>query len=1267
MANETTQPQKGNIDYNTQPPKDTTIPLTSNTLENKNKNKTPLQNDSSSLTYNILPRNNTQLLSESVESSEDEEYVTPSKEPYENKYIKLTTIDALDFLSTTDEFDTTYSDAILNIIHKSTNLALLFCLVSSALAAFISRSGNNLGFWFLYLSWTKFYFSCTLFWIYHLHRLNSASLSLKDAINIAKKVAMGISISQFIYQLLTNNVEVDKNPLIYASSAISFPFFVLFEEILYAYQKENKIKQALLKEERANSQKSVYKAIDRFSERKGLYLRTISDQLRQTTDLATDTLKQLTPLHFLSKPHEQLSACSISFPTSSINAIHNILKDINYISTHLGTLSLLLFSEQVSQGISQMRREFDIGEIIQQVGDVLAGDACNAKVELVIYHVEYGLNHLNVIGDEAAFRHSLLDLLKCIIDGANPGDCIELGLQIRLSSEPDSHGSRTINPHDKVTCTIKITHHPGGNTGSKESKRNNMFPNANLTHKILSFLGAELKVGEGLEIIVELEAGSPLAPPNVPNVNEESLRRYPHLRITGEPSIGELIKTSQNMKGQRVALHATSKSHFAQHITSCLTTWSTDISHVPIGGEEEFETPRSETPSPLENEINDSDVTLEERKNSDLPPNFIIVDDDIDTLKQQLTQLKKVPFQLNAMSTVAKRQVQAPNLSSRTTAVIHFTSLANYKPVKDAVQYIISSATSPFNLPQVLVIPKPAGPRRFLAALHTTINRIVVDPVYMPIATSPMSPGQQFTNGIDLNANPMENVISDSGITESPGNYFPPDARPDTSSPMSKPSTPNIPLSPRPGGGVIVVPKNVSRSSDKNVIIKVGSPGKNVPFQNTGPLSPGVNKSPSNGGSPNSGCSPQQVQPSTPSSTSIQNQPSPQPRKKPKKKPITDNVIPPVNVLIVEDNPINQAILSTFMKKKMIKYECASNGQEAVEKWQKGGFHLVLMDIQLPVMDGIEATKKIRSLEKSQKIGVFPSTPSSASQTPIYETPVNQTPPSTPDLGLIPVIIVALTASSLPSDRTNALAAGCNDFLTKPVSLVWLERKIQEWGCMQALIDFDGWKRWKRDGEEALKEKRTEMTTIIGPGGNKSKAVNFGGSVKLSKSVKLKQRQNSQAEENNLTSENTTVTSRSILVTEVFPSNSLDSTKDKKMNTLPSTTPTLPNGNSPAGTVTPPPIVIKPSTPQSNNSPKICPIFTNNNMKNNLINNNNSLTITTDTSTPPMANTTNESSSQPSTPLSTSDPQKTVRKRGNTVSLTNGVNMNVDQNGNSLM
>ncbi|PKI82581.1 Two-component response regulator SSK1p [Malassezia vespertilionis] len=141
--------------------------------------------------------------------------------------------------------------------------------------------------------------------------------------------------------------------------------------------------------------------------------------------------------------------------------------------------------------------------------------------------------------------------------------------------------------------------------------------------------------------------------------------------------------------------------------------------------------------------------------------------------------------------------------------------------------------------------------------------------------------------------------------------------------------------------------------------------------------------------------------------------------------------LPPVKVLIVEDNVINQRILSMFLRKKHIKYEIAKDGREAIEKWREGDFHLILMDIQLPVLDGIAATKEIRRLETLARSTSY-----------MERTPVPRHS----------VIIVALTASVLDSDRVAALAAGCNDYLNKPVSLTWLQRKILEWGSMQYLL-----------------------------------------------------------------------------------------------------------------------------------------------------------------------------------------------------------------------
>ena len=181
------------------------------------------------------------------------------------------------------------------------------------------------------------------------------------------------------------------------------------------------------------------------------------------------------------------------------------------------------------------------------------------------------------------------------------------------------------------------------------------------------------------------------------------------------------------------------------------------------------------------------------------------------------------------------------------------------------------------------------------------------------------------------------------------------------------------------------------------------------------------------------------------------------------------------------------------MKRLKVRWQTAMNGRDAVTKWRTGGFHLVLMDIQLPVMNGLDATKEIRRLERVNNIGVFggESAASAASPTTSTSDEAATTKPapvaendqlSNTILFKSPVIIVALTASSLQSDRHEALAAGCNDFLTKvritsllsstscllglsntsqPVNFVWLERKVREWGCMQALIDFDGWRKWK--------------------------------------------------------------------------------------------------------------------------------------------------------------------------------------------------------------
>ena len=101
-------------------------------------------------------------------------------------------------------------------------------------------------------------------------------------------------------------------------------------------------------------------------------------------------------------------------------------------------------------------------------------------------------------------------------------------------------------------------------------------------------------------------------------------------------------------------------------------------------------------------------------------------------------------------------------------------------------------------------------------------------------------------------------------------------------------------------------------------------------------------------------------------------------------------------ILVAEDNDSN-FILMTYILKKYYQYDRAKNGQEAVEMAGRTDYDIVLMDIKMPVMDGLEATKKIKEMH-----------------------------PNLP--------IIALTANAFDSDRQLAFDAGCDDFLSKPVS-----------------------------------------------------------------------------------------------------------------------------------------------------------------------------------------------------------------------------------------
>jgi CheY-like chemotaxis protein len=117
-------------------------------------------------------------------------------------------------------------------------------------------------------------------------------------------------------------------------------------------------------------------------------------------------------------------------------------------------------------------------------------------------------------------------------------------------------------------------------------------------------------------------------------------------------------------------------------------------------------------------------------------------------------------------------------------------------------------------------------------------------------------------------------------------------------------------------------------------------------------------------------------------------------------------------VLLVEDNRVNQLVAVGMLGRIGCAVETAATGREAVERFAPGRYDLVLMDCQMPDMDGFEATAAIRALEAG-----------GASHTPI----------------------VALTANAIEGDRDQCLAAGMDDYLAKPFRLSELRRIVTRW------------------------------------------------------------------------------------------------------------------------------------------------------------------------------------------------------------------------------
>jgi CheY-like chemotaxis protein len=113
--------------------------------------------------------------------------------------------------------------------------------------------------------------------------------------------------------------------------------------------------------------------------------------------------------------------------------------------------------------------------------------------------------------------------------------------------------------------------------------------------------------------------------------------------------------------------------------------------------------------------------------------------------------------------------------------------------------------------------------------------------------------------------------------------------------------------------------------------------------------------------------------------------------------------------LLAEDNAANIATFTSYLEAKGYRILLATDGQQAINFAKAERPDLILMDIQMPIMDGLEATKQIRL-----------------------------------DPSLVNIPIIALTALAMEGDRERCLAAGANEYLTKPIKLRQLNTTIQQ-------------------------------------------------------------------------------------------------------------------------------------------------------------------------------------------------------------------------------
>ena len=393
---------------------------------------------------------------------------------------------------------------------------------------------------------------------------------------------------------------------------------------------------------------------------------------------------------------------------------------------------------------------------------------------------------------------------------------VEIGLQLLTPDslpDPLASNSPQVPENGPLTGVFEVTHKPYTTEGETETPTPNF--QMKTLQRLLSYINGRLDSTTTTggasynRLSLQLQRGFPVLEPKIISEEDESTRQpFPNLRLAREPTLEELAFFAEKLKGLKATFYASSKSSFAHHLTSYLTAWGMDVSHIPTDGcPIQVDTPPSKPqPSCPDRDgpmlPNSSDASLDQPvpalpANGTLQscyPSFIIIDDDVAALQARLLESRMqtlrapTPVRFKRPHLVPGQRTRStpsvPRAPTKTTptdslVILHFTNLANFKVVKDIMQASFLWSTPSMDvLPEVIVVPKPAGPRRFLTALYTAITKPLVDPFFHPIATSPMSPVGQA-------ASPF---FAPNGTSSTPGESTTPNNEKLTTEPSTSPT-----------------------------------------------------------------------------------------------------------------------------------------------------------------------------------------------------------------------------------------------------------------------------------------------------------------------------------------------------------------------------------------------------------------------------------------------------------------------------------------------